>query len=190
MMGPRLAPLLLAFSLAACVGTSPAARFYLLTPLDDALETTGPGAQTVRLSTVELPRYLATPEIVVRTGDNELHLASYDRWGEPLQDSFARVLAKNLAILLPDANVSRFLWEWPGKVDRQVTVAVQRFDVADGKAVLEARWALYGADGETTAGTGRARFVHAVEGEGYAGIVAALSDCVSDLSREIANNLR
>lgn len=173
-----------------CLGTSPPSRFYLLTPLDDAPESSAAGELNVRLATVELPRYLATPEIVVRASGNELHLAQYDRWAEPLKDNFGRVLAKNLSILLPEAQVSRFLWEWPGAVDRQVGVAVQRFDVEAGEAVLEARWALYGGDGATEAGSGRSRFVHAVEGEGYGALVAAMSACLSELSREIANDLR
>ena len=123
-MGTRHA-ILAAALLAGCVGTSAPARFFLLTPLADAPERAESPETVVRLANVELPRYLATPEIVVRENANELHLAKYDRWGEPLQDNFSRVLAKNLTILLPEVHVSRFVWEWPGNVDRLVTVAVQ-----------------------------------------------------------------
>jgi uncharacterized lipoprotein YmbA len=179
-----------ALLLAAC-GSTPNSRFYLLTPLDaEASESPGGAPSTVRLASVEMPRYLAGPEIVVRDG-NHVKYGQYDRWGEPLRDNFSRVLAQNLATLLPGTDVSRFLWEWPGPVDVQVSIAIQRFDVEGGEAILEARWALYGTESAVvTRGSGRSRFVHALGGSGYGAMAAALSACLSGLSREIADDLR
>lgn len=179
-----------ALLLAAC-GSTPNSRFYLLTPLDaEPSGSPGGAPSTVRVASVEMPRYLAGPEIVVRDG-NDVKYGQYDRWGEPLRDNFSRVLAQNLATLLPGTNVSRFLWEWPGPVDVQVSVAIQRFDVEGGEAILEARWALYGTESAVvTRGSGRSRFVHELGGGGYGAMAAALSECLSDLSREIASDLR
>jgi ABC-type transport auxiliary lipoprotein component len=47
-----------------------------------------------------LPPYLDRPQLVTRAGSNRMVLADFDSWAEPLQGLFARVLAKNLTLLL------------------------------------------------------------------------------------------
>ena len=181
-------PILLALVLfsAACRATPPS-RFYLLTPIPGEVPAEAPRL-AVRLSTVELPRYLSGPEIVTRDGHRLAH-AEYDRWAEPLEDNVARVLTKNLAVLMPAARISRHPWEWPGDVDFHVTVSVQRFDVEAGGAVLDARWTVYRSGAEHPEAAHRSTFTQPVEGEGFEGFAASMSACLADLSREIAGQL-
>ena len=171
----------------ACNSTPPS-RFYLLNPIPgEAAEQ--PPQLAVRLSTVELPRYLSSPQIAVRDG-HRIRYADYDRWAEPLEDNVARVLAKNLATLAPEARISRHPWEWPGEVRYHVTVSVQRFDVEAGEALLDARWTVYRAGAQQPEAAHRSRITRPLEGEGYGAVAAAMSECLADLSSEIAARVR
>lgn len=71
-------------------------RFYVLTApqattTHRSSETLGP--VTVELRPVDIPAYLRTKSIVIRTGANEIHLADFDQWGEPLDQGIRRVMA-------------------------------------------------------------------------------------------------
>ena len=59
---------------------------------------------------------------------NQLALGEFDRWAEPLQDNFARVLAENLARLIPTDQVLLHAWPRSATLDYQVTVDVLHFD--------------------------------------------------------------
>ena len=104
-----------------------------------------PGADKISLGIgpIELPPYVDRPQIVTRSGDNRLHLAEYDRWGEPLKEGVARVLAENLSTIVGTDHVVLFPWKASEIPDYQITVNVTRFDAtATGTAVLTARWSI------------------------------------------------
>jgi len=56
-------------------------------------------AKKVRLGlrTIEVAHFLKGPEMVVRSGSNEVTLQDYARWAEPIQDGVARLLREQLA---------------------------------------------------------------------------------------------
>jgi hypothetical protein len=178
---------LLALSLAACGSTDPA-RFYVLTPVPPPVATT-PLPVRVRLVPVELPRYLAVPQIVTIADGNLVELAEYERWAEPLDSGFQRVLVENLARLVPTDEVVNSPFGNSPDGERVVRVTVDRFDVENGRAVLAATWTVqtYGAPPD---GPHRSRTETPVEGEDYAAIAGAMSDALGELSAEIAASLR
>jgi uncharacterized lipoprotein YmbA len=51
----------------------------------------------VGLKPVELPAYLRSKAMVVRTGTNEIHFADFDRWAEPLDQGIGRVMKEILS---------------------------------------------------------------------------------------------
>jgi uncharacterized lipoprotein YmbA len=51
----------------------------------------------VGLKPVELPAYLRSKAMVVRTSTNELHFADFDRWAEPLDQGISRVMKETLS---------------------------------------------------------------------------------------------
>jgi uncharacterized lipoprotein YmbA len=184
-------------ALGGCLGSTPPARFYLLTPIEvegpeepQVASSENPAGPSVFLAAVEVPRYLADPQIVTRVDGNELEFAEFERWGEPLHDNVTRVLGRNLSALLPGSSVANFVWERPDKVDRLVTVAVTRFDAEDREVRLAARWTVSGGDSASSLGLKRTEYVQPVQGEGYAAIVRAMSAALEKLSRDIADELR
>lgn len=93
---------LVVFALGGCALLRPHAdptRFYVLTaptaPPKPAVDGEFKGWR-VGLRPVEVPSYLRTKFMVVRTGTNEIHFADFDRWAEPLDQGISRVLKETL----------------------------------------------------------------------------------------------
>src|SRR5215469_13713195 len=55
----------------------------------------------VGVGPVALPTYLDRRSIVMREADSEVRLSSAHQWAEPLKDGVARVVAENLAVMIP-----------------------------------------------------------------------------------------
>jgi uncharacterized lipoprotein YmbA len=116
-------------------------QYFILTS-STAERATPPPTVTVGLERVELPEYLVRPELVTRSGSNQLRIAEYEVWGEPVKDGFARTLRRDLEKAL-GAKVIAAPFDPAAKPDLTVEVEVQRFErVAGEGAVLDARWTL------------------------------------------------
>lgn len=93
-----LAALLVAVN--GCISLKPASgeqQYYLLTGSSSNVSRghTGP-ARVVRLLPVEMPDYLETRNMAVRTGSNEIIFPTFHEWAEPLDMGIRRVLAEDL----------------------------------------------------------------------------------------------
>ena len=173
-----------------CVASKPS-KFYMLQALSTAgLEPQATSADkgiAVGVGPVAFPDYLDRPQIVTRTGQNELRLAEFDRWAGPLDENFAQVLADNLSTLLATDRVALFPWPKSTPIDYQVAVEVTQFDGAPGgMALLTARWTLRSGDGQNTLAMRKSSISESVGGADYAALAAAQSRAVSRLSREVA----
>ena len=170
-------------------------RFYLLSAMP-ASETASPGTPrqqgpTIGVGPVTLPRYVDRPQIVTRTGPYELKVAEFDRWAEALDTNFSRALADNLSTLLPTAHVVMSPWPRATPVDYQVTVDVTHFlSQVGGDSLLIADWTLFKGEGQEVLSSGTSRFSASPSGQDYAAIVAAMSQTVASLSREIATTIQ
>ena len=170
-------------------------RFYLLSALPST-ETASPATSgqqrpTIGVGPVTLPRYVDRPQIVTRTSPYEIKVAEFDRWAEGLDANFARVLAENLSALLPTARVVTSPWQRATLIDYQVTVDVTQFlSQAGGDSLLIADWTLFKGEGQEVLASGTSRFSASPVGQDYAAIVAAMSQTVASLSREIATTIR
>ena len=178
--------------LAGCA-TSPATRFYVLTPAavkDIEPSPASAAAITIGVRSVDLPDELDRPQIVTRTGPNTVHFAEFDRWSASLRDSVMRVIGADLAMLLPGHQVAVFPWTSGASVDRQVIVEITRFDGAlGGQSVLQARWTVLGRGGRPAAVSGQSTLSEP-SGRDYPALVAAQSRLLGALSGEIARAIR
>ena len=197
-MSIRLAVFVLGLSLivsAGCLnlgeGTHEATKFYVLSPLSTSeVKTEVPGDTkpvAIGLGPVTFPEYLNRPQVVVRGGRNQLQIAEFARWAEPLGENFSRVLAENLSVLLS----TDYIVPYPRKklmpTDYQVTVDVIRFDGTPGEnASLVARWTIIGDDAEKVLQKNKSSFSEPTDGQSYEALVSAESRLVTALSREIA----
>jgi hypothetical protein len=189
----HLSAVLCALGLAGLGGcaSTPETRFYVLSPLPaNERPRDMPGqAPIVGLRPVDLPEQLDRPQIVTRSGPNMLHLAEFDQWAAPLRESFTRVLAENLAILIPADRVAQFPWsnETP---EYQVAVEVVRFEGAlGGDASLIANWTIARRGRKEAPAAGRSTHSEPAGGS-YATLVSAQSRLVAALGRDIAAALK
>ena len=180
---------LVGLAMAGCAETPPT-RFYTLSPLEDTPGGTPPEnlpELTVGVGPVTLPPYLDRPQLVTRAGGNRMVLADFDSWVEPLQGMFTRVLGENLALLLGTDDVLLLPQNRDFALDRQVEVDVTRFDVDNvGNAVLDAKWWVYGRDGDELLRSGRSTISEPAAVDDYTAAAAALSRALGAMSTEIA----
>ena len=197
MRGRALAVLASTLAAAVLVGScvlkrSSVARTYVLEPLA-AREAPAPTATplaTVGVEKVGVPDWLDRPQVTGRGASGEVVTDEFSRWGEPLARGVQRVVAENLAALLPDRRVLAAPFPPRDAVDHRVQVTlVEAARQADGSVLVEARWEVLGDGGEVLS---RNRSSHraARATAGAAGAVAGVSEALDLLSREIAGRLR
>jgi uncharacterized lipoprotein YmbA len=189
-----LATAFLVFSLVGC-SSSPSARFYLLSPAPVADNEAGRTEQedciNLRIARATLPEYLNRPQIVTRTTENDLTLADYDQWAEPLSDTFTRVLAENISRHICTKRISLSPGKALGGSDYRVEVEVYRMDGSLGKeAEIEAWWTVSGGAGTTVLLSKRSKFSEPVKGKTYDALVQAQSRILDTFGREIAEAIR
>jgi uncharacterized lipoprotein YmbA len=172
---------------AACSQTPPT-QFYTLSSMQLPASDVGRPNTVVGVGPVTLPEYLDRPQIVTRESGNRVMLADFSVWVEPVNGMFMRVLVENLSLLLATDNVIALPQRRPMRLDYQVEVDVTRFDAdLSGRALLDARWRVFGRDGERLVEEGRSTIVEpTAEPGGYEAIVAAMSRALGEMSTAIA----
>jgi uncharacterized protein len=168
-------------------GQSPATRFYVLTPQAGApAAAPAPVGAALSVGPVSLPGYLDRPQIVTRSGSDQVQFAEFDRWAEPLPDSVPRLLSEDLETALPAMAVARGPAPAAAVRQFQLAVSVSRFDGAlGGDVVLEARWRLSGPEQQVQANR-FSRIVERTGGAGYDALVAAMSRALGRLAHDMA----
>jgi uncharacterized protein len=178
--------------LAGCVPIkrTPEARFFTLRPVaarPASAAPDDPGA-TVGVLPVSLPSFLERPQLVAWTGPGEVRIDEFVRWAEPLETSAHRVLADDLARLLPSDDVIRAPWPRSVTPRCRVRVELARFGPEPGGGVsLSGRFVVLSGQRE------RALVSRDVElrrdpGQGDSGrVVEAMSALLADLAVQIAN---
>ena len=169
------------------------ARHFVLTPLPaTGPAKVAPGALAVGVGQVKLPAYLFDTSLAVRKGTNEVEYLPTVLWAERLDTGIHRVLAANLATLLPTDQVRLSAWR-SEDVSVEVYVAIERFDVdAGGHVVLVAWWRILAPGGEKVLKAGEVRLTRQgpPPDADPSGAIATLSGLVADLSRQLAQALK
>jgi len=171
-------------------------RFFILTPISDGA---GTGAQpastsagthlTLGVGPVDFPDYLRRLPVVMRVAPNRIDLSDEERWAEPLDKNFVRVLSENLAALLDTQRIEKYPWPVKNRIDYQVEVDVERFETtSDGQAQLSASWII--RDGPSDKILYASRTVAgAPAGPDELSASAALSSDLATLSKQIASRV-
>ncbi|GJM23329.1 MAG: hypothetical protein DHS20C15_32440 [Planctomycetota bacterium] len=185
----RLALACAALLVAACGSTAPS-RFYVLTPTAGSELGASSALGAVALAPVVLPRSVDRSQIVTRRASNEVSLAEFARWAEPLEENVARVIEQNLEARLGESSVFDSDSRWGPDAAFIVAVVVQEFDaVIDGACTLVAR--LHVSDGAGTwLATRSVRAQNTSSESGAAGVAQAMSANLHELSERIVATLQ
>lgn len=166
-------------------------NFVVLSPIPNVLNSVSSiKRQTViGLGPIDFPRYLKRLDVVTRVDANSLEVSPVNRWGEPLDTNFERVLAENLAQLLNTDRIELYPWSRKTEIDYQIVITVQQFETTTaGQSQLSVRWII--KDGSS----GKDLFSSQTDtstpsGTGSAAAAASLSSDLADLSREVADEV-
>jgi uncharacterized lipoprotein YmbA len=169
-------------------------RFYALTSLPrtggEAQDPAESNALGLGIGPIKFPGYLDRPQLVTRISQNRFVIAENDRWAEPLDENFSRVLSQNLSILLHTDRVVVYPWERTQRPMYQLQMEVLYFEPREEQRVeLAARWLIVD-DAKKTVKIKESYLTRPAKDKSTEASVAALSEAVADLSREIANALR
>jgi uncharacterized lipoprotein YmbA len=136
---------------------------------------------------IAIPKTIARPQIVTRSGPNRLEVDEFHRWAGSLREDFLRVLSANLSILLKTNRVTTHPWEDYFKPTYRVVIDVHQFDGSPGEQVmLNVTWTITGRDGRSGLLVRKSMITQPVSGKDYEAFVAAKSQVIASFSREIA----
>jgi uncharacterized protein len=182
---------LLALACVAAIASgcaSSTARFYTL---DSTAQPDGAPAAgyAVLVGPVSVPGPVDRPQFVVQVAPNRVEIDEFNRWAAPLNDSIARAVAGDLAVLLGTSDVAA------GPIANfnpayRVSIDVQRFDSIPGEAVvIDAVWAVRPTKGNDTR-SGRTMARATASGKGFDALAAAHSQALAQVSRDVAAAIR
>jgi uncharacterized lipoprotein YmbA len=181
-----------AAALSGCVlKRSKDAQVFVLEPLAarGAVSPAAAPEAVVGVLPVAVPGWIDRPQITSRVAGSQVVADEFARWGEPIAKGIERVVAENLAALLPGRRVVSAPWAGYEPVVYKVGLTVTELArQPDGTVLLEARWAILGR-GRQTLVQRRASHRSASPAAGAAGLVVAQSEVLEALSREIAEAL-
>jgi uncharacterized lipoprotein YmbA len=181
--------------LVGCRSAAPPVEFYTLSALNPATEKANPSVAApniaVGVGPVEIPQALDRPQIVTRTGPNKLTLDEFHRWAGSLQADFARVLAEHISLLLSIDQVAVYPWEVGFAPDYRIALDIRSFEGQWGKNVLlDVIWQITDRSGAKTLAVNKSIITEPLPTASYDALVAAQSQAIAQLSREIAQEIR
>ena len=184
------------FSGLNCGGSKPA-HFYTLAPVKNM---TGDFRNepvkriAIGIRTLKLPEYLLRDQIVTRTGSDELVLSEFNRWAEPLEENFKRVLIEDLSKDVPTNSIFLFPAKDTSVTNYQILLEVTQFELQKDKSVaLSARWGITKGEAAIFLMDKQSSYSEQLsedKAEKYESMVDAMSRLTGKLSEDIATEIR
>jgi uncharacterized lipoprotein YmbA len=166
------------------LGPSATAKFYTLSSMAKP-EGEPSASYAVGVGSVSIPSAVDRPQFVVQVSENRVELDEFNRWAGPLDETIARAVAGNLAVLLGTEDVAVAPLANLNPV-YLVTIDVQRFDSLRGEAVIvDALWAARQTKGKAIR-NGRTLTREKVKDDSFDALAAAHSRALARLSEDIA----
>jgi len=190
-----VAGLLTAVLLSAACSSTPASRFYALSSVnatDHLKHRQVKDRGIIAIGPIRIPEYIDRPQIVTRSGNNELVLAEFHRWGGSLDNDLKRIIPDNIAQKIDSAGYLVVHWPVPGNgslpVQYRVVIDILQFEGTSGGTVtLKCQWGILGDHEKTRKAVRVSLITEPVQGPEYEHLVAAMSNAIARLSSEIAD---
>ena len=176
---------MIALVLAAGCATSPTPAFYTLSAVQHIEQSPAASPIAIAIDLVTVPELVDRSQIVTKLDANRVRIDEFARWADPLKSQIPRVLAADLAEIIPGAIVSTVPQRANDNAYR-VTVDVQNFDsLADGTVTLVVIWSVRPPNGGKQI-AGRSVVRQSAVGSGYDGLVKAHSRVLLSVAKDIA----
>ncbi len=179
---------------AGCASRSPTVSYYTLSPeaaISDAPVQIAGVPVAVAVGPADFPRALRRSRLATRSGPNQIEFDEFNRWAGSLESDFLGAVGANLQGLLGSSRVSVYPNVPVFSVDYRVRFEVRRFDAdATGTVTLQTRWTLHRDGDISDIHTSDFSQTRTAAGKDPAAVVAAHSELVGALSRQIADQIR
>lgn len=184
----------LVFFVVAC-GSTPPVAYYTLNTLPEMQQEIPAAVMddtiAIGVGPVEFPKFLDRPQMVTRKSQNQIQISEFHRWAGSFPGDFSRVLANNIAILLPTDRVAVFPWGDQFSPTYQIKLVVQQFDGQLGeRVVLDVTWMLTDQEGTNKLVVRKSLIEEPVSDKNYEALVEAKSNALATLSRTIVEEIR
>jgi uncharacterized lipoprotein YmbA len=176
--------------LAGCRGYTPPVDYYHLSASLPSTEAM-PSPQkkegfSIGLGPVSMPDYLDRPQIVTRLSDNQIKVDEFHRWAGSINGNFVSVLAADVDLQAKTSQVLVHPWTARLEPDFSVSLVIHRFEGRLGESVqLTAAWCVTHRRQTRTSLFKWSIIEIATPKADYDGLVAAESQAIEQLSREI-----
>ena len=186
---------ILVLFLGGCISVpnSPTPRFYMLQSIDrtKVIQKFNIASNLgIEVGPIKIPEYQDRPQMVTINKAGTLAFAEFDRWGESLDLSLARLINEDFAIILPGASFQMFPSNLSIPIKYQVMVDVLQIDSELDKDIFfVAQWSLIDVENNKMVFTKRSELRQVINPHNYAGLAGTLSAVCGELSSEIAEKI-
>ncbi|MBK5103568.1 MAG: membrane integrity-associated transporter subunit PqiC [Burkholderiales bacterium] len=174
-------------ALGACA-TPANTRYYTLSagPPAPAMAASPAPEYSVSIGRVTVPDALDRQQMVLRVAPERYAIVDAERWATPLKREIPQVIAEQMGLRLPAAQVAAYLQYGGQDADYRVLIDVHSFEAVPGESVtLDAAWTVRGRDGALLR-EARSVFVERVSAAGTGPLVSAHAKALAALAAEIA----
>tara|TARA_R110002049_G_scaffold225521_1_gene397482 strand:+ start:94033 stop:94656 length:624 start_codon:yes stop_codon:yes gene_type:complete len=170
-------------------GTTRPAHFYVL----DATATPSAGELSgLRLGVgpILIPGYIDRPQIVTKSESAKLHYAEYERWAEPMDKMFTRILTQNITLATGSNNIISHPWSASANLNNELTAKIIKFENnINGDALLAVQWQLLNNSDRNQSSSVYSEFTARAESSDYSSQVTALNDTIKQFAHTVINHL-
>ena len=136
---------------------------------------------------VDVPAYVERAAAILDTTVSQTNISSIDQKVYVLKAEIPRVITENLTVLLAPRGASVVPYGRGSSGDFRIAVNLTNFDVTKFDVIeTKAQWALYGGDGKAALMVKDISFSTPIDKRSDAGIRAAMSKSLADLTKAIA----
>lgn len=180
--------IILSLFLFACSPSVDSTQFYLLPePMVKNTEDKV-NLSYIAVLPVNMPDYLKKPQIVLRDGKStQVHIESFHRWSEGLDEAFQRVMSTSLANELISTKLGVMPLRAGFPVNYKLTIDIRSFEGDLNKsASLDAYWIIQGNSKSVLEGY----YSNSLPvGASYSSLIETQSKLVQDMAASIAKSL-
>jgi uncharacterized lipoprotein YmbA len=178
----------------AC-GSSPPVRYFALSGTVADSQQNSDNDVVLGVGPMRMAEYLNRTQMVTRGAGAELKVDEFNRWAEPLEVAFHRVVSTDVDNRMDSVTVLAFPWESAVRrqVDYRLLGDVIRFDAdPSGRVVLETQWSITAVDsGEMVVRARRTRYEAQARSPGDpAAVASGMNEALTKFSGDIAGELQ
>ena len=176
--------------MAGCVGKGMPVHQYTLETITDLKQSRRYATDTssmILVGPINLPRQYDGRSIVTRSDPAVITSSATHLWAAPLDDQIASTMARDLALLLKNDNISAFPGPRFGEKKWQVVLDVQQFSGSLGKEfTCSLFWTINDLEAGKIIQRRKFSLTVPIKKDGFRDYVIAASTALADLSRELA----